>query len=151
MYFQPVPVGLEPGPDLTLLVVRGVVLNQNGSWAALSSSRLFAKPQGCGGMENRVRAILKTRAPQLEGAGNFDALALAGDGNFRWPAYAAPGGVERRILPEAGFAGEEERPVARAGFFKPGRDAAGPAILPRRIGARQHPAGPLHRKPRIPQ
>jgi hypothetical protein len=25
--------------------------------------------------------------------------------------------VERRILPEAGFVGEEERPVSRAGFF----------------------------------
>jgi hypothetical protein len=25
--------------------------------------------------------------------------------------------VERRVLPEAGFVGEDERPVARAGFF----------------------------------
>jgi hypothetical protein len=25
--------------------------------------------------------------------------------------------VERRVLPEAGFVGEDQRPVSRAGFF----------------------------------
>ena len=38
-------------------------------------------------------------------------------GDFRWAPGAAPGGVERRVLPETGFVGEEERAGSRAGFF----------------------------------
>ena len=33
--FQPVPVGFEPAPDLGVLMVRGVVLNENGPAATV--------------------------------------------------------------------------------------------------------------------
>ena len=117
MHFQPVPVGFEPSPDLAVLMIRGVVLNQNGPLPAVLSRQLFEEAEVCGSVKDRVLAIIETRAPQFDGAENLHALAFAGDGNFWWPAYAAPGGVERRILPEAGFVGEEERPVSRSGFF----------------------------------
>jgi hypothetical protein len=38
MYFPPMPVGLEPWPDLGVLVVGGVVLIQNRSLTAVSPS-----------------------------------------------------------------------------------------------------------------
>ena len=117
MYFQPVPVGLEPCPDFAVLVVGGVVLNQNGPLPAVSPCQLLEESQICGGVENRLLAIIEARAPQFDSAQNLDALALSGDGNFWRIPYAAPGGVERRILPEAGFVREDERPVSRAGFF----------------------------------
>src|SRR6266849_5080968 len=117
MHFQPMPVGLEPSPDLAVLVVGGVVLNQNRSLAAVSPSQLFEEAEVGGGIEDRVLAILEPRAPEFDGAENLHVLALSGDGNFRWAAHSAPGGVQRRILPEAGFVGEDPRPVPRLGFF----------------------------------
>jgi hypothetical protein len=33
--FQPVPVGFAPAPDLGVLMIRGVVLNENGPAAAI--------------------------------------------------------------------------------------------------------------------
>jgi hypothetical protein len=117
MYFQPVPVGLEPGPNLAVLVVGGVVLNQNGPLCTVAPCQLLQEAEVGGGIEDYALAILKVRAPQFDSTENLHVLALAGNGNFRWPAYAAPGGAERRILPETGFVGEEERPVSRTGFF----------------------------------
>lgn len=117
MHFQPMPVGLEPGPDPGVLVVGGVVLDENRSLAAVPPSELFEKAEIRGGVEDGVLAIIEPCTPQFNGAKNLHVLALSRHGNFRRPPYAAPGGVERRVLPEAGFVGEEERPVARAGFF----------------------------------
>ena len=117
MYFQPVPVGLEPRPHLSIFVVGGVVLNQNCSLAVIAPGELFEKAQVRYGIKNRLLAIIKPCSPEFDGSKDLHVLALAGDGNFGRLSYAAPGGVERRILPEAGFVGEEERPVSRAGFF----------------------------------
>lgn len=117
MDFQPMPVGLEPGPDLGILMVGGVVLNQNRSLAAIPPSELFEKAEIGGGIENSVLTIIEPRAPKFDGTKNLHVLALSGHGDFRRVPYAAPGGVERRVLPEAGFVGEDERPMARVGFF----------------------------------
>ena len=117
MHLQPVAVGPEPGPDVDMLMVGGVVLNQDGSLAAISARQVFEKVQVGGGIENCGLAIVKACTPELDGPQNFDIVAFAGDGDFRRSSYAAPGGVERRVLPETGFVCEEERPVARAGFF----------------------------------
>lgn len=117
MHFQPVPVGLEPGPDIGMLVVGGIVLNQNCSLAAISPGQLFEKAEVRGGIENCVLAIIEPWAPKFDGAENLHVLAFSRHGNFWWVPYAAPGGVERRILPEARFVGEDEGPVSRPGFF----------------------------------
>ena len=117
MNFQPMPIGLEPCPDIGILVVRGVVLNQNRSLAAVAPSQLFEETEVGGGIEDGFRAVVELRAPKFDGAKNLHTLAFSGYGDFRWVPDAAPGGVEGRVLAEAGFVGEEERPVSRTGFF----------------------------------
>jgi hypothetical protein len=117
MHFQPMPVGLEPRPDLRILVVGGIVLNQDGSLAAIAPSELFEEAEVRAGIEDGFLTVIEPRAPKFDGAENLDALAFSGYGDFRRAPDAAPGGVERRVLPEAGFVGEEESPVSRAGFF----------------------------------
>ena len=117
MYFQPMPIGLEPCPDLRILVVGGVVLNQNRSLAAVPPSELFEEAKVGGGIKDGVLAIIKPRAPKFNGAENLHALALSGDRNFGRATYAAPGRVQGGVLPEAGFVGEDQRPVSRVGFF----------------------------------
>ena len=117
MYFQPMPVGPEPCLDLRILMVGGVVLNQNRSVPAVPPSELFEESEVRAGIEDGVLAVIEQCAPKFDGAENLHALALSGHGDFRWAPDPAPGGVERRVLPETGFVGEEERPVSRAGFF----------------------------------
>lgn len=110
-------IGLEPSPDVSVLVVGGVVLNQNRSLAAVPPSELFEEAEVGGGIEDGALAIIEPCAPEFDRAENLDVLAFSRHGDFRWASYAAPGGVERRVLPEARFVCEDERPVARAGFF----------------------------------
>ncbi len=117
MHFQPMPVGLEPCPDFRVFMVGGVVLNQNRSLASVSPSDLFKEADIRNSIEDRVLAVIETRAPKFDGGEDFHALALSGYANFRRASDAAPGGVEGRVLPETGFVGEEERPVSRAGFL----------------------------------
>lgn len=121
MHLQPVPVGLEPGPDVGVLVIASVVLNQDCALAAVSSGELFEEFQIRGGIERVVLAIVEARAPEFDCAENLHALAFSGDRHFRRAAHAAPCSMKRRILPETGFVGEDQRPVSRAGFFlRPG-------------------------------
>src|ERR1700674_4306205 len=93
MHFQPMPVGLEPSPDLAVLVVGGVVLNQNRSLAAVSPGQLFEEAEIGSGIEDRVPAIIEPRAPEFDGTENLHVLAFSGHGNFRWAAHSAPGRV----------------------------------------------------------
>src|SRR5664279_3226512 len=96
---------------------RSVVLNQNRSLAAVPPGELLEEAQVCGGIEDGVLTVIEPRTPEFDGAEDLHALAFSGYGDFRRAPDAAPGGVERRVLPEAGFVCEEERPVSRAGFF----------------------------------
>src|SRR4051812_13802851 len=89
MHFQPVPVRAEPGPDIAVLVVRSVVLNQNGPLPAVSPSQLFQEGKiGCG-IEHRILSILKTRAPQFDAPKIFTFL--------RSPVTAISGGLPIRL------------------------------------------------------
>jgi len=98
-------------------VVAGVVLNQNRSLAAVAPSQLFEETEVRGGIEDRVLAVIEPRPPKFDGPENLHALALSGYGDFRRTPDPAPGGVERRVLPETGFVGEQESPVSQSGFF----------------------------------
>jgi len=93
MHLQPVPVGPEPSPNVSMLVVRGVVLNQNRPWPTVSPGELFEEGPIGGGVKDGLLPIVEARAPEFDGAENFDVFALSGDGNFRWAAHAAPSGV----------------------------------------------------------
>ncbi len=117
MHLQPMPVGFEPVPHFGILMVGGVVLNHNGPLAAISPSQLFEEAEIGVGVEDGVLPIVEPRAPEFDGSENLHALALPGDRNFWRATHAAPGSVQGRVLPEAGFVGEDQRPVPRAGFF----------------------------------
>jgi len=116
MHFQPMPVGLEPCPDIGVLGVGGVVLNQNRSLTAGSPSELFQEAKVGSGMD-MVLAIVEPCAPKFDGTENLDVLAFSRHRDFRWASDATPGGVDGGVLPETGFVGKDERPLSRAGFF----------------------------------
>ena len=118
MHFQPMPVGLEPCPDIGVLGVGGVVLNQNRSLTAVSPSELFQEAKVGSGMEDMVPAIVEACAPKFDGTENLDVLAFSRHRDFRWASDATPGGVDGGVLPETGFVGKDERPLSRAGFLR---------------------------------
>jgi hypothetical protein len=117
MHFQPMPVGPEPAPDLGILMVRGIVLDQNCPLTAVASGSLFQETEIRGGIENSFLAVVEPCAPEFDSSENFHVLALAGDRNFRWATHAAPGSVQRGILPEASFVSEDQGPVPGLRFF----------------------------------
>jgi hypothetical protein len=117
MHRQPTPVGLKPSPDLRVLVIRSMILNQNRSLATIAPGELFEEAQIICGIKDRLLTIVEPRSPEFDGSKYFDVLALASDRNFHRAADPAPGGVQRGILPEAGFIGEDQRPMLRLRFF----------------------------------
>ena len=93
MHFPPVSIGTEPGPDIAVFVVGGVVLDQNGTLARVASRPLLQETQVGGGVEDRLLAVVKAGLEQFNGAQDFDAFTLPGHGDFRWLADSAPSGI----------------------------------------------------------
>jgi hypothetical protein len=60
------PVGLEPSPDLSVLVVGGVVLDQDRSLTAVTPRQWFEEAEISGGVEDCVLAIIEPRAPEFD-------------------------------------------------------------------------------------
>src|SRR5258708_30230193 len=57
--FQPMPIFGKPSPDVSILVVGSIVLNQNGSLRAIAPRQLLPESQVGGSIEDRVLAIGK--------------------------------------------------------------------------------------------
>jgi hypothetical protein len=104
--FQPVAVGVEPTPNLGVFMIRGVVLDEDGPGAAIVGGQLVQEVQIGASIEDGGLCIVEARLAQFDGTQDLDALAFAGDGNFRRVTDSAPGGVQGGILAEAGFVGE---------------------------------------------
>ncbi len=117
VHLKPAAVGGEPFPYLGILVVRSVVLNQNRPRAAIGARQLLQKAQVGVRVEDRLLPVMETRAPQFDGSQDLDALPLAGDRDFRRVPDATPGGMQRGVLSETGFIGEDQRPTLGSGFF----------------------------------
>ncbi len=117
MHFQPAAIGTEPTPYLRILVVRGVVLNQNRARAAIGTSQLLQETQVRVRVEDRLLPVMETSTPQFDGAQNLDALPLSGDGDLRRVPNATPGGMQSGVLSKTGFIGENQRPALGSGFF----------------------------------
>jgi hypothetical protein len=117
MHLQPMSVGFEPAPHFRILMVGGVVLNHDGPLTAISPGQLLEEAEIGVGVEDGVLPIVEPSAPEFNGSQNLHAFAFPGNRDFRRAAYAAPGSVQSRVLPETGFVGEDQRRVLRAGFF----------------------------------
>ena len=68
-------------------------------------------------VEDLVLPVMETSAPQFDGSQYLDALALSRDRDFRRVPDAAPGGMQRGVLSETGFIGENQRSALGSGFF----------------------------------
>ena len=106
MDFQPVSVGLEPAPDLGVLMIRGVVLNENGAATAIVRGKAMKEVQIGGSIENGGLPIVEAGSPELDSAQDLHALAFAGDGDLGGMAHPAPSSVQGGVLPETGFVGK---------------------------------------------
>ena len=99
-------------------MVGGIILNQNGSVAAIMWGDLrFQKRQVGQRVEAFIPLVMETGAIQIDGPEDLHTLALSGDRDLRRVPDSAPGGMQGGVLPEAGFIGEEQRPVFSLGFF----------------------------------
>lgn len=110
-------IGAEPPPHLRVLMIGGIVLNQDGALAAIVSGEPLEESQVGRSIEDAVLSIVESRAPQLDGAQNLHRLAVAGDPKLGWMTDAAPRSMQRRVLPETSLVGENQRPVFPLGFF----------------------------------
>ncbi len=70
-----------------------------------------------GSVEDGILLVMKAGMPEFDRTQDFDTLTFSSDGDLRRVADAAPGGVQRRVLAETGFVGEDQRPVLGSGFF----------------------------------
>jgi hypothetical protein len=82
-------------------------LNQNGPTPAIAPRQLFQKGEVSGGVENNVLPVMETGVTQFDGTQDLHALALSRHRDFGRLADPAPGGMQRGVLPEAGFVGED--------------------------------------------
>jgi hypothetical protein len=117
MHFEPLAVAVEPAPDLPILVVGGVVLNQDGTAAALVRRKLLQKSEVAFGVEHAVPPVVEAGPLQFDRAQDLHALALPGDQDFGRMTDATPRGMQGRVLPKARFVGEDQRAVLAADFF----------------------------------
>ena len=110
-------IGTEPAPHLCVLMIGGIVLDQDGALAAIVLGEQLQEGQLGRSIEDAVLTVMESRAPQLDGAQNLHRLAFPGDPKLGWPSDSAPGGMQGGVLPETRFVGENQRPVFPVGFF----------------------------------
>jgi hypothetical protein len=60
---------------------------------------------------------VKPGLKQFNGSQDLNALALAGNRDFRGAPHSTPSGMQGGILAEAGFVTENQRPAVALGFF----------------------------------
>src|SRR5262249_43192748 len=75
--------------NLRFLVIRRVVLNQDRPLPAIAPRQLFQEAEVGDGIEDRVLAIIETRAPQFNGSEDFTFL--------RSPVTGISGGHPTRL------------------------------------------------------
>src|SRR5438034_8194671 len=76
MDFQPLPIRFEPTPDIFVLMIRSVVLDQDCAAATIAAAKLFKESSIRGCVEHRVLCIVETGTPQLNRAEDLHVLSL---------------------------------------------------------------------------
>lgn len=108
---KPVPVFLKPAPDILILVVGGIVLDQMnlvGSRFAAGGRHLSQEAQIRLSIEDRLPAINELGLLEIDGAEDLDAFPGTRHRDERLRTDTGPGLMESRVLPEAGFIFEED-------------------------------------------
>ncbi len=111
MNFQPIPIFLKPTPDIPILVVGGVILDQMDLVFSGFSARgchLFQEAQICLSIKDGFATVNELSLLEIDGAEDLDAFPGAGDRNQRLEADTGPGLVKSRVLTEAGFVFKED-------------------------------------------
>jgi len=98
-------------------MIGGVVLNENGTAAAIMRGQAMQEAQMGGSIEDSGLAIVEAGTPELDSAQDLHALTFSADGDLGRMAEPAPGSVQGGVLPETGFVGKNQRPILAAGFF----------------------------------
>lgn len=92
-------------------------MDENRSPAAIVRGEVVEEGQVGGSVEDGILSVMEAGLPEFDRTQDFDTLPLSGDGDLRRMTDAAPGGVQRRVLTETGFIGEDQCPVLGVGFF----------------------------------
>ena len=95
MDFQPAPIVFEPTPDRSVLVVRGVVMNQMGPLGIIPSGQLLQKNQIGRGIEHVRPMVGELCGIDLYRAKDLDALPLPSDRNLRLAPNRCPSLIQR--------------------------------------------------------
>lgn len=116
--FQPAAILPKPSPDRSVLVVRGIVLNQDGSAVAILGGNLMLQERQVGlRIEDVIALIEKPASLKFDGPQNLDALAFPCHRHIGGMADTPPRRMQGGILPKAGFIAEDQRPPFSLGFF----------------------------------
>lgn len=107
----------KPVPHLLVLVVGGVVLNEMDLAEKVTSEHPFQIVEIRLSVEDLLEMVEETGGIQLDGAEDFQGFLLPGRGDLRLAPDPGPDLVEGRVLPEGGFAFEEESSPFVVGFF----------------------------------
>lgn len=111
------PIVREPCPYTSVLVVRGIVLNQKYFSGEIAPQYSFEIRDVGFGVEHGLEIIKESPTIQFYGAENLEGVPLAGSRYFWLKSYARPCAVECGILSEARLVFEEDRCPFMLGFF----------------------------------
>ena len=116
--FQPAAILPKPSPDRSVFVVRGIVLNQDGSALAIMGGNLMLQERQVGlRIEDVIPLIEEPASLKVDGPQNLDALAFPGHRHIGGVTDTPPCRMKSGILPKAGFIAEDQRPPFALGFF----------------------------------
>jgi hypothetical protein len=102
--------------QMGILMIRGVVLNENSPAAAIVKGKAMKEVQIGGSIEARGLPVVEAGTPAVDSDQDLHALGFAGDGNLGRMADRAPGSVQGGVLPETGSVCKKERPVLGPSF-----------------------------------
>lgn len=117
MNLQPVAVLPEPGPDVLVLMIGSVVLDQDGTSTTVALCKVLQEGEIRLGVEDLLGYVHEPGTIELDGAQDLDVFTFSGDRDLWWMADSCPGCVQGGVLPEARLVGEDQSPVFPFGFF----------------------------------
>ena len=111
MNFQPIPIFFKPTPDILILVVGSIILDQMDlvfSGFAVRGCHLFQEAQIRLSIKDGFSTVNEFSLLEINCAEDLDAFPGTRHRNQRLKTDTGPGLVESRVLPEAGFVFKED-------------------------------------------